>query len=116
MSYETKVRAFGRHMLTQFEANSDRGGYRHGFGHINHEHSLQMLDEAHDRLRRAMTGELAPDEDQRAAIREASADVANCSLICAEVCNAIQYRPEDMIENNITIYPDDAPQANPNGG
>lgn len=96
MAYDTKVTAFGRHMMTQFQANEDRGGYRHGFGEVNHEYSLQLLDEAHDRLRRAMTGQLPPDEDQRAAIREASADVANCALICADVCNAIQYLPEDM--------------------
>lgn len=94
--YETKVRAFGWHMLTQFAVNADRGGYRSGFGDANREHALQMLDEAHDRLRRAVSGDLLQDEDQRAAIREAAADVANCSLICAEVCNAIQYLPEDM--------------------
>lgn len=98
-NYEIKVGAFGRAMVTRFEANQDRGGWRTR----NTQEILEYVDEAEKRLKELRervaegkhpTGETA--QAQQDAILTDCADVANLALIVAENCNAIVYTPKEM--------------------
>ena len=100
MQHEIKVRAFSRQMVAQFEANSSRGGWRDQLSPdivaIQDQHIHWCLENL-TQLSKAVHGELLAGEDQRAAIIEAAADVANMALIVADCANAIKYLPEDMV-------------------
>ena len=89
MTYRDKVEAFGAIMLSQFEANRDRGGYRAADPIKAQVHALDLLEQSKERLINALCGHLDADDQQRAAIREAAADVANCALMCADNAGVI---------------------------
>lgn len=95
--HDVKVRAFARHMQTQLDANTNRGGWRDARGEQAREHAMALLGEAFSKLREVAptTRELQNTAEHQAAIREACADLANCALIVADVCNVIQYLPTD---------------------
>lgn len=89
-SYAGKVKSFSREMIAQFEANRSRGGYRDVLNPREAQaHAYKLMGLACDDLMRALSGEIPQDANQKRAILEASANVANCALMMADNAGAL---------------------------
>jgi len=99
MSYDVKVRAFGRKMIERLEANADRGGWRTRdpekiLPYLKELRDLTNVLEAAVKYGDFEKGGIAPEHAD--AILTNCADIANLGLIVAENCGTIKYTDEDM--------------------
>ena len=100
LMFKQRIDAFRKLMEQQFSVNKWRGGWSKPIEKMKtQERAFVMLDEARDRLHQAVHGGSSQDETQEdhcASIREASADVANCALIIADLANVLVLEPPEV--------------------
>lgn len=90
--YEIKVKSFAREMVTQFDVNRWRGGWR---GHEMKDLFSWMRDEIAKLEQAVIDDDRLPVTDtfdeQKLEIRHRAADIANLCLIVADNANALRY-------------------------